>query len=74
MPRRFLQISFTSPTRFVEKTLTVEDTLAVMAEHVPASQLDEPLLSWEWIEWARVTTRAATGRSPSELLTVASIA
>ena len=41
MSRRFLQISFTSSTKSVEKTLLVEDALALLTQHVPASELEE---------------------------------
>ena len=41
MPKRFVQISFTSPSASVERTLLLEDALALMAQHVPAKQFDE---------------------------------
>ncbi|MCJ8517846.1 hypothetical protein ABID21_000638 [Pseudorhizobium tarimense] len=43
MPARFIHIRFTSPSASVERKMTVEDAIALMAKHVPAKDLDEAL-------------------------------
>ncbi|MCF6370698.1 hypothetical protein [Rhizobium halophilum] len=47
MPARFIHVSFTSPAGSVERTMTVEETLNLMAKHAPIPELLEALIFLE---------------------------
>ncbi len=43
MPSRFVHINFTSPATALDRTMTVDDALALLAKHIPARELDDAL-------------------------------